>query len=113
VPGTPLADRPDVPFDETLRMIATARVVMPGSVVRLSAGRARLSLSEQALCFLAGASSVFSSDTGSMLTKAVPSPDYDADRQMLNLLGLKIRPPFKERTPTDECSRTRFRESAP
>jgi len=96
VPGTPLADQPDVPFEETLRMIATARIVMPASVVRLSAGRAELSTSEQALCFLAGANSIFSSETRSMLTEAVPSPDYDSDRQMLGLLGLKTRPPFKD-----------------
>jgi biotin synthase len=96
VPGTPLARQPDVPFDETLRMIATARMVMPKSVVRLSAGRARLTAAEQALCFLAGANSIFSSDTGSMLTKAVPSPNYDADREMLNRLGLKMRRPFRD-----------------
>ena len=69
---------------------------MPKSVVRLSAGRAKLSLAEQALCFLAGANSIFSSDTKSMLTRAVPSPDYEADREMLDLLGLKLRPPFKD-----------------
>jgi biotin synthase len=92
VPGTPLAGQPDVAFDETLRVIATARIVMPNSVVRLSAGRARLSLAEQALCFLAGANSIFSSDTKSMLTRAVPSPDYDADRAMLDRLGLRMRP---------------------
>jgi biotin synthase len=108
VPGTPLANQPDVPFDETLRMVATARVVMPASVVRLSAGRARLSVSEQALCFLAGANSIFSSDTKTMLTRAVPSPDYDADRDMLNLLGLKMRPPFKERVLSAETQGVRI-----
>jgi biotin synthase len=100
VPGTPLAGQPDVPFDETLRVIATARIVMPRSVVRLSAGRARLSLAEQALCFLAGANSIFSSDTKSMLTRAVPSPDFDADHAMLDLLGLRMRPPFASRAQT-------------
>jgi biotin synthase len=103
VPGTPLAGQPDVPFDETLRVIATARIVMPRSVVRLSAGRARLSLAEQALCFLAGANSIFSSDTKSMLTRAVPSPDYDADHAMLDLLGLRMRPPFETRAQTVAC----------
>jgi len=102
VPGTPLAGQPDVPIEETLRTIATARVLMPKSVVRLSAGRARLTVPEQALAFLAGANSIFSSDTGSMLTKAVPSPDYDADREMLNRLGLKMRAPFKNARPTAE-----------
>jgi biotin synthase len=89
VPGTPLGDQPDVPFAETLRMIATARILMPVSVVRLSAGRAKLSMAEQALCFLAGANSLFSSDTKTMLTSKVPSPGYDTDRAMLELLGLE------------------------
>src|SRR5206468_4293692 len=103
VPGTPLADQPDVPFDQTLRVIATARIVMPKSVVRLSAGRARLSLAEQGLCFLSGANSIFSSDTKTMLTKAVPSPDYDTDRAMLERLGLRMRPPFEGRMQTVAC----------
>jgi biotin synthase len=68
---------------------------MPRSVVRLSAGRSGLSRAEQALCFLAGANSIFSSESGTMLTSAVPSPDYDADRTMLEALGLSMRPPFK------------------
>lgn len=96
VPGTPLADAPDVPVTETVRMIAVARILMPRSVVRLSAGRAKMSVSDQALCFLAGANSIFSSDDRKMLTQAVPSPDYDADRDLLELLGLKMRSPFKE-----------------
>ncbi len=95
VPGTPMAEAPDVPFTEALRMIATARILMPRSMVRLSAGRAKLSVSEQAFCFLAGANSIFSSETKSMLTSAVPSPDYDEDKAMLELLGLSMRPPFK------------------
>ena len=108
VPGTPLEEARDVPFDEILRMIATVRIAMPKSVVRLSAGRDRLGLSEQALCFLAGANSIFSSETGSMLTSAVPSPDYDADRGMLELLGLKMRLPFKdELLPMDSGSLSR------
>lgn len=97
VPGTPLAsEAPDVPFDEIVRMIATARMLMPKSVVRLSAGRARLSVPEQALCFMAGANSVFSSETETMLTQAVPSPGYDADRAMFEVLGLRPRSAFKE-----------------
>jgi biotin synthase len=96
VPGTPMADRPEVPIWEVVRMIAMARLLMPASVVRLSAGRAKLSVSDQALCFLAGANSIFSSDNGQMLTSAVPSPKYDADAALLELLGLHPRPPFKE-----------------
>ncbi len=96
VPGTPLADKPEVPIWETVRMIALARLLMPASVVRLSAGRAKLSVSDQALCFLAGANSIFSSDNGQMLTIAVPSPKYDADLALLDLLGLHPRPAFKD-----------------
>lgn len=95
VPGTPMADQPDLPVSEAVRMIALARLLMPASVVRLSAGRAKLSVSDQALCFLAGANSIFSSDNGQMLTSAVPSPKYDADAALLNLLGLHPRPAFK------------------
>ena len=100
VSGTPLQDQADVEVWETVRMIAAARILMPGSVVRLSAGRARMSESDQALCFLAGANSIFSSDDHKMLTRAVPCSDYDADRQMLDVLGLKLRPPFKDGTRT-------------
>ncbi|YAF96293.1 MAG: biotin synthase BioB [Nodularia sp. CChRGM 3473] len=95
VPGTPLENQPDVPIWDVVRMIATARIVMPNSDVRLSAGRARLSQVEQALCFMAGANSIFSSDDNKMLTVTTPCPDYDADREMLNLLGLEMRPPHQ------------------
>ncbi len=108
VEGTPLQDQPDVPFDETLRMIATARLLMPASVVRLSAGRAALGEWQQALCFLAGANSIFSSETGTMLTKAVPSPDYDADHEMLKRLGLTLRPPFKDLGPDQSWDKHGF-----
>jgi biotin synthase len=101
VPGTPLADNPEVPIWETVRVIAAARVLMPGSVVRLSAGRANMSFSDQALCFMAGANSIFSSENKIMLTKAVASPDYDADRAMLDVMGLRLRAPFKDGHPAD------------
>ncbi len=97
VPGTPMADNPDVPFWEVLRMIATTRILLPKSDVRLTAGRAKLSPVEQTFCFLAGANSIFSSETQTMLTKAVPSPSYDADKQLLDLLGMKRRGPFQEK----------------
>jgi biotin synthase len=102
VAGTPMQNAADVPIWETIRMIAVARILMPKSVVRLSAGRAKMSVSDQALCFMAGANSIFSSDDNRMLTRAVPSPDYDADREMLDVLGLKMRPPFKEPKKTAE-----------
>lgn len=94
VQGTPLENQPDVPIWDVVRMIATARLIMPASDVRLSAGRAKLSQVEQALCFLAGANSIFSSDDGHMLTVTTPCPGYNADQEMLNLLGLEMRPPF-------------------
>lgn len=96
VEGTPLENQPDVPIWDIVRMIATARIIMPQSDVRLSAGRARLSHVEQALCFMAGANSIFSSDDQKMLTVTTPCPDYDEDREMLSLLGLEMRPPFQK-----------------
>jgi biotin synthase len=96
VPGTPMAGQQPVPFEFVLRMVATTRIVLPGSVVRLSTGRAEMTGAEQAMCFLAGANSIFSSDERKMLTIAAKSPDYDADRAMLETLGLRVRPPFKE-----------------
>jgi biotin synthase len=101
VPGTPMAGNAEVPFWETLKIIAIARILMPAATVRLSAGRANLSPSEQALCFMAGANSFFSSETKVMLTSAVPSPAYDEDKVLLNTLGLTMRPPFKGNTHTD------------
>ncbi|PNJ90962.1 biotin synthase BioB [Cylindrospermopsis raciborskii C04] len=95
VEGTPLSDQPEVPIWDVVRMIATARIIMPTSDVRLSAGRARLSPVEQSLCFMAGANSIFSSDDQKMLTVTTPCPDYDTDGEMLKLLGLQMRPPSK------------------
>jgi biotin synthase len=99
VDGTPLANNEPVPIWETVRMIATARILMPKSVVRLSAGRGEMSVSDQALCFMAGANSIFSSDTKRMLTLA-PTHDYDADKALLDLLGLQPRTPFKSDEPS-------------
>ena len=104
VEGTPLANQPEVPIWDVVRTIATARIIMPASDVRLSAGRARLSQVEQALCFMAGANSIFSSDDGHMLTVTTPCPGYDADKQMLDLLGLEMRPPFKRQEKFKEAA---------
>jgi biotin synthase len=92
VPGTPLADEPDVPIWDTVRMIAIARLLMPASVVRLSAGRHLMGFSDQALCFLAGANSIFSSERNYMLTEAVPCNDHASDQAMLATLGLRPKP---------------------
>lgn len=68
---------------EMIRMIATARIVMPKSMVRLSAGRVRFSQSEQAMCFLAGANSIFTGDK--LLT--TPNNEFTDDQKMFELLG--------------------------
>ncbi len=94
VEGTPMARNADVPVWDVIRMIAVTRIVMPRSDVRLTAGRVTLDPAAQALCFLAGANSIFSSETEFMLTKAVPSPSYDADAALLDALGLVMRAPF-------------------
>jgi len=92
VKGTPLQDNPKVDIWDMVRMIATARLIMPASMVRLSAGRAEMSIAEQALCFMAGANSIFSGDK--LLT--TPNPAFDEDNAMFQLLGLKPRESFKE-----------------
>lgn len=88
VEGTPLEDQPRVSVFEMMRMISTARLVMPSSMVRLSAGRSRMEVSEQALCFMCGANSIFTGEK--LLTTA--NPDFDSDMAMFNLLGLEGKP---------------------
>ena len=91
VKGTPLEDQPRVSVWEMVRMIATTRIIMPKTVVRLSAGRTVMSMSDQALCFLAGANSIFAGDK--LLT--TPNPDFKEDMEMFKILGLKPRKAFK------------------
>jgi biotin synthase len=91
VPGTPLENAPDVEIDETVRMIAVARILMPASVVRIAAGRHLMSFSDQALCFLAGANSIFTSERNMMLTATTPCADHASDRALLAKLGLRPR----------------------
>ena len=97
VAGTPMQNQDVVQVWETVRMIAAARILMPASIVRLSAGRDKLSVTDQALCFLAGANSIFSGDNGYNLTPVSGSPKFDADYQLMQILGLKMRPAFKDR----------------
>jgi biotin synthase len=92
VEGTPLENQEKISFWEILRTIATARIIMPKSMVRLSAGRTEMSIAEQALCFMAGANSIFAGDK--LLT--TPNPEFDQDKMMFELLGLKHKPAFKE-----------------
>lgn len=91
VEGTPLEDQERVSVWEMVRMIATARVIMPKAMVRLSAGRVKMNMEEQALCFLAGANSIFAGDK--LLT--TPNPEYDMDKQMFQILNLKPRKAHK------------------
>jgi biotin synthase len=92
VEGTPLEDQPKVAVWDMLRMIATARIIMPRAMVRLSAGRVRMTLEEQALCFLAGANSIFAGDK--LLT--TPNPGFVQDKEMFQVLQLKPRVSHKE-----------------
>jgi biotin synthase len=95
VAGTPLAGTAPLPALELARTIAVARVMMPASYVRLSAGREQLSDEAQALCFLAGANSMFVGDR--LLT--TPNPAAHADRQLMGRLGLHA-----EAAPTDRSA---------
>jgi biotin synthase len=86
VEGTPLSDRPPEDPIELVRTIASARILMPRSRVRLSAGRLGLSDEAQALCFLAGANSVFLGER--LLT--TPNPGTTRDEQLLERLGMRL-----------------------
>lgn len=99
VEGTPLENQPPVPIWDMIRMVATARIVMPTSVVRLSAGRVGMSIEGQAFCFMAGANSIFAGDK--LLT--TPNPEFNEDKQMFDLLGL---------IPTDAFEKGKFVASA-
>jgi len=86
MPGTPLADQPPVDILELVRLIAVTRIALPKARVRLAAGRTRISREGQALCFFAGANSVFFGDK--LLTAKNPAADVDV--ALLRELGLQI-----------------------
>jgi biotin synthase len=90
VQGTPLASLPELDPLEMVRAIATARIVMPKSRVRLAAGRKQLSPEAVALCFLAGANSIFVGEK--LLT--TPNPAADEDERLLQTLGMKPLEPY-------------------
>lgn len=92
IAGTPLEHNTKVDIWDMVRMIATARILMPKTMVRLSAGRTDMSVAEQALCFMAGANSIFAGDK--LLT--TPNPSFEDDNTMFQLLGLQPRAAFKE-----------------
>jgi len=91
IPGTPLADAPPLDWTELVRAVAAARILMPRAVIRLSAGRGELHEAAQALCFLAGANSIFVGEE--LLTTPNPAPASDSG--LLAKLGL--RPVANER----------------
>ncbi|MCW3077800.1 MAG: bioB [Bacteroidetes bacterium] len=93
VEGTPLEEQPPVPIWDMVRMIATARIVLPKTSVRLSAGRLSMSMEGQALCFLAGANSIFAGDK--LLT--TPNPKYNEDMEMFKILGLTPKKAFADK----------------
>ncbi|AES89549.1 putative biotin synthase [Medicago truncatula] len=106
VKGTPLQDQKPVEIWEMIRMIATARITMPKAMVRLSAGRVRFSVPEQALCFLAGANSIFAGEK--LLTTA--NNDFDADQLMFKVLGLLPKAPSLDDDETNEAEN--YKEAA-
>ena len=102
MPGTPLADQAQVQVFDLVRMIATTRIAIPRAKVRLSAGRTLLSREAQALCFFAGANSIFYGDK--LLTAA--NPAAQEDQALLRELGLTTQEPNPAMTsPTPDAER--------
>lgn len=94
VEGTPMEGQEIVPIWDVVRMIATTRIVFPKTTVRLSAGRNAMTKEGQALCFMAGASSIFAGDK--LLT--TPNPGDNEDMQLFNILGLTPTEKIKDNT---------------
>jgi biotin synthase len=92
MPGTPLEDQPPVDVFQLVRLIAATRIALPRAKVRLSAGRTRLTREGQALCFFAGANSIFYGDK--LLTAKNPGADHD--RELMRELDLLPQPPFHD-----------------
>lgn len=90
IEGTPMADQKPVPIWDMVRMVATTRIIMPETQVRLSAGRSEMSQEGQAMCFFAGANSIFAGNK--LLT--TPNPEADKDKQLFAALGLNPQKPF-------------------
>lgn len=98
MPGTPLERQPPVDAFELVRLIATTRIALPKAKVRLSAGRTKLSKETQALCFFAGANSIFYGDK--LLTAR--NPGVEEDRALLKALDLESEPPPARRRMTND-----------
>jgi biotin synthase len=106
VEGTPMENETPVEIWDMIRMVATTRIVMPETQVRLSAGRMNMSREGQAMCFFAGANSIFAGDK--LLT--TPNPDVNEDMKMFDLLGLKPQKPFTKvaQRPTVEAEDSQY-----
>jgi biotin synthase len=101
VEGTPLAAQEPVSSWDMVRMIATTRIVMPDTVVRLSAGRLQMNHEAQALCFMAGAGSIFAGDK--LLT--TPNPDFNEDMDLFKTLGLTTQQAYaKSKKPEEKLA---------
>lgn len=107
VEGTPMEEQKPIEIWDMIRMVATTRIVMPETQVRLSAGRTEMSREGQAMCFFAGANSIFAGDR--LLT--TPNPDVHEDMKMFELLGLNPQKPFikKMQPPTVEAKDSQFK----
>ncbi|WP_055436070.1 biotin synthase BioB [Lacinutrix algicola] len=106
VEGTPLEDQKPIEIWDMVRMVATTRIVLPETQVRLSAGRTQMSREGQAMCFFAGANSIFAGDK--LLT--TPNPEIEGDMELFKTLGLKPQKPFtkKEQPQTIEAKDSKF-----
>ncbi|MEL4308847.1 biotin synthase BioB [Joostella sp. CR20] len=102
VDGTPMEDETPVEIWEMVRMVATTRIVMPQTQVRLSAGRTQMSREGQAMCFFAGANSIFAGDK--LLT--TPNPDVNEDMEMFKKLGLNPQKPFVKKAQPETVEAT-------
>ncbi len=100
VEGTPMEEEEPVSIWEMLRMVATTRIVMPETQVRLSAGRTKMSREGQAMCFFAGANSIFAGDK--LLT--TPNPDVNEDMEMFKQLGLNPQKAFEKKEKPESVS---------
>lgn len=108
VEGTPMAEEKPVEIWDMIRMVATTRIVMPQTQVRLSAGRTEMSREGQAMCFFAGANSIFAGDK--LLT--TPNPDVNEDMAMFEKLGLVPQKPFVKKSQPEsvEATHSQFNE---
>lgn len=93
VEGTPMEEQETISIWDMIRMVATTRIVLPKTQVRLSAGRTEMSKEGQAFCFMAGASSIFAGDK--LLT--TPNPDVNEDMKLFEILGIKPKAPFVDK----------------